>query len=156
VGYGQRRLTRKLWRMAEQSSSQPDRIRARWLNANRGEATVMNLDRPNYFIHTANIILLVAYSVRDVLWLRLLAGASSLVAIPYFALQPAPLWIPIIWNIVFAAVNLFESWRLFVERRPAKLTAEVPEVRQMDRNLATLTPQSPGSWSRHFNGGNKH
>jgi len=49
----------------------------------------INLD---YFIHAANILLLGAYSVRDILWLRLLAVASSLAAIPYFLLQPTPLW----------------------------------------------------------------
>lgn len=39
---------------------------------------------PNYFIHAANILLFLAYSVRDILWLRLLAVASALMAIPYF------------------------------------------------------------------------
>ena len=38
----------------------------------------INLD---YFIHAANFFLLGAYSVRDILWLRLLAAASSLVVI---------------------------------------------------------------------------
>jgi hypothetical protein len=28
---------------------------------------------PDYFIHAANVLLLVAYSVRDILWLRLFA-----------------------------------------------------------------------------------
>jgi hypothetical protein len=46
---------------------------------------------PNYFIHAANVLLLVAYTVRDILWLRLFALASSLIAMPYFALQPTPL-----------------------------------------------------------------
>lgn len=36
----------------------------------------------DYFIHAANILLLGAYSVRDILWLRVLAVASSLAAIP--------------------------------------------------------------------------
>jgi hypothetical protein len=30
----------------------------------------------DYFIHAANILLLVAYSVRDILWLRLFAGCG--------------------------------------------------------------------------------
>jgi hypothetical protein len=41
----------------------------------------------DYFIHAANILLLAAYSVRDILWLRLLAVASSVAAIPYFLLR---------------------------------------------------------------------
>jgi CRP-like cAMP-binding protein len=88
----------------------------------------MNL---NYFLHIANVILLVGYSVRDILWLRLLAVASSLIAIPYFALQPTLLRTPIIWSALFAAINLFQAWRLFVERRPMKLTQEEEEVRQL-------------------------
>ena len=39
---------------------------------------------PSYFLHTTNILLLVAYSVRDILWLRLFAVAASLIALPYF------------------------------------------------------------------------
>ena len=91
----------------------------------------MNSFNPTYFLHAANVVLLAAYSVRDILWLRLLAVASALIAIPYFALQPAPLWEPIGWSSVFAAINLFQSWRLFVERRPVKLTPEEEEVRRL-------------------------
>ena len=49
---------------------------------------IMGFFRPDYFIHAANILLLIAYSVRDVLWLRLFAVAASLIAIPYYVLQP--------------------------------------------------------------------
>jgi hypothetical protein len=49
----------------------------------------MDSVNPNFFIHAANVLLLVAYSVRDILWLRLFAVAASLIAIPYFVLQPA-------------------------------------------------------------------
>jgi len=68
---------------------------------------------PNYFIHAANVLLLVAYTVRDILWLRLFALASSLIATPYFALQPTPLWEALGWSVLFAAINLFQSWRLY-------------------------------------------
>jgi Popeye protein conserved region len=86
---------------------------------------------PSYFLHAANILLLVAYSVRDILWLRLFSVAASLIALPYFILQPEPLWEPIIWSSVFAAINSFQSWLLFVERRPVKLTPEEQEIRQL-------------------------
>ena len=46
----------------------------------------------DYFIHAANILMLAASSIRDVLWLRVLAVASSLALILYFLLQPTPLW----------------------------------------------------------------
>jgi hypothetical protein len=83
---------------------------------------------PGYFLHAANILLLVAYSVRDILWLRLFAVAAALISLPYFILQPEPLWEPVIWSSVFAAINSFQSWRLFVERRPVKLTTEEEEI----------------------------
>ena len=95
------------------------------------EITNMHLFSPSYFLHAANILLLVAYSVRDILWLRLFAVAASLISLPYFILQSEPLWAPIIWSSVFAAINAFQSWRLFVERRPVKLTPEEEEIRRL-------------------------
>jgi hypothetical protein len=91
----------------------------------------MGLFNPSYFLHAANILLLIAYSVRDILWLRLFAVAASLISLPYFVLQPEPLWAPIIWSSVFAAINSFQSWRLFLERRPVKLTPEEEEIRRL-------------------------
>jgi CRP-like cAMP-binding protein len=105
----------------------------------------------NLFIHAANILLLLAYSVRDILWLRLFAVSSSLIAIPYFALQPTAQWAPIGWSVLFASINLFQSWRLFLERRPVKLTAEEEEVRRLA--FPDLSPRkilqvlSIGSWN---------
>src|SRR5215467_416150 len=110
----------------------------------------MNSLNPNLFLHAANVLLLVAYSVRDVLWLRLFAVAASLIAIPYFVLQPTRLWVPIAWSCVFASINLFQSWRLYVERRPVKLTSEEEEVRRLAfENLPpvkVLQVLSIGSW----------
>jgi CRP-like cAMP-binding protein len=85
----------------------------------------------DYFLHVGNVLLLIAYSVRDILWLRLFAVAAALIAIPYFVLQPVPLWVPIGWSCVFAAINLFQSWQLYVERRPIQLTSEEQEVRRL-------------------------
>jgi CRP-like cAMP-binding protein len=110
----------------------------------------MNSFNPNYFIHAGNILLLVAYSVRDILWLRLFAVAAALITIPFFLLQPTPLWAPLIWSAVFATINLVQSLRLFIERRPVKLSAEEEEVRRLA--LADLSPRrvlqvlSIGSW----------
>ena len=55
---------------------------------------------PDYFIHAANILLLVAYSVRDILWLRLFAVAAAVVTIPYYLLLPTMLWAPLGWTIL--------------------------------------------------------
>ena len=91
----------------------------------------MNSFSPNYFIHVANVLLVVAYSVRDILWLRLFAVGASLLSIPYFVLQPTTLWAPLSWSVVFAAINLLQSWRLFIERRPVKLTPEEENIRRL-------------------------
>jgi hypothetical protein len=91
----------------------------------------MNSFSPNYFIHAANVLLVVAYSVRDILWLRLFAVGASLISIPYFVLQPTTLWAPLSWSVVFAAINLVQSWRLFIERRPVKLTPEEENIRRL-------------------------
>ena len=111
----------------------------------------MNSFSPNYFIHAANVLLLVAYSVRDILWLRLFAVGASLVSIPYFVLQPTKLWAPLSWTIVFAAINLLQSWRLFIERRPVKLTPEEEDIRRLVfRDLPprkVLQVLSIGSWT---------
>src|SRR5882672_12650482 len=108
----------------------------------------MNLD---YFIHAANILLLAAYSVRDILWLRLLAVASSLAAMPYFLLQPTPLWAAFGWSVLFTGINIFQSWRLLLERRPVRLTPEEEEVRRLVfRDLSprkVLQLLSIGSWA---------
>lgn len=110
----------------------------------------MGFFTPDYFIHAANLLLLIAYSVRDVLWLRLFAVAASVIAIPFYVMQPAVLWAPLAWSVVFAGINLFQSWLLFIERRPVKLTAEEEEIRRIA--FQDLPPKkvlqvlSIGSW----------
>jgi hypothetical protein len=105
----------------------------------------------NYFIHAANVLLLVAYSVRDILWLRLFAVGASLISIPYFLLQPTKLWAPLSWSVVFAAINLLQSWRLFIERRPVKLTPDEEDIRRLVfRDLPprkVLQVLNIGSWT---------
>jgi Popeye protein conserved region len=112
---------------------------------------VMNSFNPNYFIHAANILLVVAYSVRDILWLRLFAVAASLITIPYFVLQPTMLWAPLCWSVVFAAINSVQSWRLIMERRPVKLTPDEEEIRKLAfrdlRPRKVLQVLSIGSWT---------
>jgi CRP-like cAMP-binding protein len=61
-----------------------------------------------------------------------------------------PLWAPLSWTVIFAGLNLFQSWHLLVERRPVKLTAEEEEVRRLVfRDLPPrkmLQVLSVGSW----------
>lgn len=86
---------------------------------------------PDVFLHSANILLLLAYSVRDILKLRLFAVAASLMSIPYFFFQSTVLWSPVTWAVCFAGINLFQAGRVYYERRPVKLTVEEEEVRRL-------------------------
>src|SRR5438067_12424030 len=85
------------------------------------------------------------------LWLRLFAVAAALASIPYFVLQPTKLWALLSWSVVFGAINLVQSWRLFIERRPVKLTPEEEDIRRLVfRDLPprkVLQVLSIGSWT---------
>ncbi len=87
----------------------------------------------------ANIIFVCAYSVRDVLWLRILTLIGTSSTIPYYYLQPAPLLAPIYWNLGFIALNAFWIVRLLLERRPVKMTED--EQRLYRLAFRVLTPR---------------
>ena len=91
------------------------------------------------WITAANVLYLVSYSVHDILWLRVLTVLAALLLIPYYYLQPVPLWMPITWNLVFLAINGYWIVRLMLERRPVHLTAD--ERRLRDLAFPSLTPR---------------
>jgi Popeye-like protein len=93
----------------------------------------------DYLVHFSNILLLVAYSVRDILWLRWFAVAAALTNIPYFLLQPDVLWPPVMWALVFTAINLFQIARIYMERRPVVLSPD--ERRLYDMGFQALRPR---------------
>jgi len=78
----------------------------------------------DYLVHFSNILLLVSYSVRDILWLRWFAVAAALTNIPYFLVQDVVLWPPVLWASVFTAINLYQIARIYRERRPVVLSAD--------------------------------
>jgi hypothetical protein len=101
-----------------------------------GEMNVQHLD---YLVHFSNILLLVAYSVRDILWLRWFAVAAALTNIPYFLFQGTVLWPPIFWALIFTAINLYQIARLYVERRPVVLSED--EQKLYDLGFRSLRPR---------------
>lgn len=76
----------------------------------------------NYLIHVANVLFLLSYLVRDILWLRLLTIVAIVTLLPYYAGNG--LYAPILWNGVFIAINAYQIYRLLLERRPVRLTLE--------------------------------
>ena len=85
---------------------------------------------PDLWITGANLLYLASYSVRDILWLRILTIAAAVLLIPYYYLQSQPLWIAISWNLVFVGINLFWVARLLLERRSVQLTEDELRLRQ--------------------------
>lgn len=99
----------------------------------------MNIQLAEYLVHFSNILMLVAYSVRDILWLRWFAVAAALTNMPYFLLQPTVLWPPILWALVFTAINLYQISRIYLERRPVVLSAD--EQKLYDLGFRSLRPR---------------
>ena len=107
-------------------------------------------DSLEVLIHVANVVYLLAFLVRDILWLRVLTVAASFFLLPYFYLQPSPLMTPIYWNLAFTGLNLFWIVRLLLERRPIELNEE-------GRRLCELVFRTmrPHSERGHFLSGHK-
>lgn len=99
----------------------------------------MSVHNPIVWITAANVLYLISYSVRDILWLRVLTVVAALLLIPYYELQPQPLSDAIRWNVVFIAINAYWIIRLGIERRPVHFTAD--EARLKAISFPSLTAQ---------------
>ena len=99
----------------------------------------MNVFIAQYLVHFSNVLMLVSYSVRDILWLRWFAVAAALTNMPYFLLQREVLWPPVLWAGVFTAINLFQIARIYLERRPVVLSDD--EQRLYDLGFRSLRPR---------------
>jgi hypothetical protein len=79
---------------------------ARAWSGNDEELSAGGLAQADYLISLSSLLTVASFSVRAMLPLRALAVASQLFAIPYFMLQPTPLWTPVGWTVLFD-VNRF-------------------------------------------------
>jgi CRP-like cAMP-binding protein len=73
-------------------------------------------------INLSNVVFLVAYSVRDVLKLRILAVVGEGLTLPYYYFQNEKLWPPIFWGVAFMVVNVVRVVATALERRPVVLS----------------------------------
>ncbi len=93
-------------------------------------------------IHVANVLYLLSYIVRDILWLRVLSVAAGLCLMPYYChCGEHPLWAPISWNALFAAVNVVQIVLLVGERWPRSLTGQQRQLYE-----AIFPELSPGEF----------
>ena len=79
-------------------------------------------------LHVANVIYLASYSVRDILWLRMLTVGAASLLIAFFYLRPEPLLTAIYWNLLFISLNILWISRLLWERRPIQLSHREEEL----------------------------
>jgi hypothetical protein len=82
----------------------------------------------NGLVNLSNLVFLLAFSVRDVLKLRVLSVASYCVILPYYYFQDQPLWPPIFWGVAFIIVNGVRIVILALERRPVVLSDKEDEL----------------------------
>jgi hypothetical protein len=76
----------------------------------------------NGLINVSNIVFLVAFSVRDVLKLRILAIVGEALTLPYYYFQDEKLWPPIFWGAAFIIVNAIRLVAEALERRRVVLS----------------------------------
>ena len=99
----------------------------------------MNMQPVEYLVHFSNLMLVVSYSVRDILWLRWFAVGAAVANLPYYLAQTTVLWPPVIWGVVFMLINLYQIARIYLERRPVVLS---PDEQQLyDLGFKALRPR---------------
>ena len=79
--------------------------------------------------HLASVLTMVAYLLKDILWLRLLTILSCFAGIAFNYFVPAtPLWTVIYWNLLFAAINIVQIGIIIKERSGIHFTEEEKEL----------------------------
>jgi len=91
----------------------------------------MNMQPVEYLVHFSNLMLVVSYSVRDILWLRWFAVGAAIANLPYYLSQTTVLWPPVIWGVVFMLINLYQIARIYLERRPVVLSPDEQQLYEL-------------------------
>ncbi len=81
-------------------------------------------------IHVANVLYLVSFLTRDIMWLRLLTCCGLALGVVFFSCQAAPMYGPTVWHVAFLLINAVQIRRLIVERRRLNLSAERERLAQ--------------------------
>ena len=79
-------------------------------------------------IHFANLLYLASFLGRDMLALRVLTCGGLLLGIVFFSCQPAPMYGPTAWHVVFLGINGVQIWRLILDRRRLTLSRKQERV----------------------------
>ena len=82
-------------------------------------------------VHLANLLYLLAYLVKDILWLRVVTCLGGLTLLASFFALPQRPWVAIGWNLVFFTINVVQIQILVRERRPVRLRADEQRLYQL-------------------------
>jgi len=87
-------------------------------------------------LNTANIIFLVAFLAKKIVWLRLLTITGNILVVPYYLyyIEP-PLWNTIVWFCIYTAINLVMLFIIYLESRPIELS-------DLEQNIYDMTFKS--------------
>jgi len=81
--------------------------------------------------HLASVLTMVAYLLRDILWLRFLTILSCFAGIVFAYLVPGgPLWTVIGWNVLFAIINIVQIAIIIKDRTGIHFTEEEKELHE--------------------------
>ncbi|HJZ81103.1 MAG TPA: cyclic nucleotide-binding domain-containing protein [Pyrinomonadaceae bacterium] len=81
--------------------------------------------------HLASVLTMVAYLLKDILWLRLLTILSCFAGMAFNYFVPAtPLWTVIYWNVLFAIINIVQIAIIIKERAGVHFTEEEQELHE--------------------------
>ena len=79
--------------------------------------------------HLASILTMLAYLLKDILWLRLLTILSCFAGIAFnFIVPSTPLWTVIYWNVLFAVINIVQVAIIIKQRSGVNFTEEEKEL----------------------------
>ena len=79
--------------------------------------------------HLAFGLIAFSFLVKDILYLRLLSIIASLFSVFYnFYIPAEPMWLPIGWNFVFVALNLYHIAVIIYEKRPVQMSPKHKEL----------------------------
>ncbi|MEM9411665.1 MAG: cyclic nucleotide-binding domain-containing protein [Planctomycetota bacterium] len=83
----------------------------------------LSADNALLFLYAANILYVVCYTVKDVLWLRIFSVVAILVFMPYYIWGTETTQIDcIFWNMLFLSINAFWIFVIIQQRRPPRMS----------------------------------
>src|ERR1041384_4267294 len=81
--------------------------------------------------HIASILTMVAYLLRDILWLRFLTILSCFAGMVFgYLVRGGPLWTYITWNVIFALINIVQIAIIIKDRTGIHFTEEEKELHE--------------------------